>query len=74
MLQTKEGEEKKSKDYGECNRGFFPKQGVSTDSLVFVNSKVQLPNKTMKDFLDYFGTRKYETNKGYSIEWVAKKI
>ena len=28
----------------------------------------------MKDFLDYFGTRKYETNKGYSTEWVAKKI
>jgi len=28
----------------------------------------------MKDFLDYFGARKYETNKGYSIEWVAKKI
>ena len=28
----------------------------------------------MKDFLDYFGARKYETNIGYSIEWVAKKI
>ena len=28
----------------------------------------------MKDFLDYFGTRKYEMNKGYSVEWVAKKI
>jgi len=28
----------------------------------------------MKDFLDYFGARKYETNKGYSVEWVAKKI
>jgi len=28
----------------------------------------------MKDFLDYFGARKYETNKGYSTEWVAKKI
>ena len=28
----------------------------------------------MKDFLDYFGTRRYETNKGYSVEWVAKKI
>ena len=74
MLQTKEGKEKKSKDYGECNGGFFPRQGVSTDSLVFVNSKVRLPNKTMKDFLDYFGTRKYETNKGYSVEWIVKKI
>jgi len=28
----------------------------------------------MKDFLNYFGARKYETNKGYSTEWVAKKI
>jgi len=28
----------------------------------------------MKDFLDYFGARKYEMNKGYSIEWIAKKI
>jgi len=28
----------------------------------------------MKDFLDYFSARKYETNKGYSTEWVVKKI
>jgi len=28
----------------------------------------------MKDFLDYFGARKYKTNKGYSVEWIAKKI
>ena len=28
----------------------------------------------MKDFLDYFGARKYEMNKGYSVEQVAKKI
>jgi len=28
----------------------------------------------MKDFLDYFSVRKYETNKGYSTEWIAKKI
>jgi len=28
----------------------------------------------MKDFLDYFGARKYKTNKGYSVEWVARKI
>jgi len=28
----------------------------------------------MKDFLDHFGARKYETNKGYSVEWVARKI
>jgi len=28
----------------------------------------------MKDFLDYFSARKYEMNKGYSVEWVARKI
>jgi len=28
----------------------------------------------MKDFLDYFGARKYKTNKGYLVEWIAKKI
>jgi len=28
----------------------------------------------MKDFLDYFGVSKYEMNKGYSTEWVVKKI
>jgi len=28
----------------------------------------------MKDFLDYFGARKYKMNKRYSVEWVAKKI
>jgi len=39
-----------------------------------VDSKVQLPDKVMKDFLDYFGIRKYEKNKGYSTEWVVKKI
>ena len=24
--------------------------------------------------MDYFGARKYEMNKEYSVEWVAKKI
>jgi len=28
----------------------------------------------MKNFLDYFGARNYQTNKGYSVEWVARKI
>ena len=28
----------------------------------------------MKDFLDYCGARKYKTNKGYSTEYVARKI
>jgi len=28
----------------------------------------------MKNFLDYFSARNYKTNKGYSVEWIAKKI
>jgi len=28
----------------------------------------------MKDLLGYFGIRKYKINKGYSVEWIAKKI
>ena len=74
VLQTKKGEERGSEDYRECNEGFFPGQGVSTDLLTFINSKIRLSEESMKDFLDYFGIRKYEMNKGYSVEWVAKKI
>ena len=39
-----------------------------------VDLKVRLLDEVIKDFLDYFGARKYEMNKGYSTEWVAKKI
>jgi len=74
VLQTKKGEERRSGDYGECNGGFFPGQRVSTDLPAFIDSKILLPEESMKDFLDYFGARKYEMNKGYSVEWVAKKI
>jgi len=28
----------------------------------------------MKNFLDYFSARNYKTDKGYSVEWVARKI
>jgi len=28
----------------------------------------------MKNFLDYFSARNYKTNKGYSVEWIARKI
>jgi len=28
----------------------------------------------MKDFLDYFGARKYKSKQGYLAEWVAQKI
>jgi len=52
----------------------FPGQRVSTDLPAFIDSKILLPEESMKDFLDYFGARKYEMNKGYSVEWVAKKI
>ena len=74
MLQTEKREVRRSENYGGCNGGFFPGQRVSTDSPAIVDSKVWLPDNVMKDFLDYFGARKYEINKGYSTEWVAKKI
>ena len=74
MLQTKKGEERGNKDYREYNRGFFPRQGVSTDLPAFIDSKIRLPKESIKDFLDYFGARKYEMNKGYLVEWIAKKI
>jgi len=28
----------------------------------------------MNKFLSYFGTRKYKSTRGYSVEWIAKKI
>ena len=74
ILQTKKREEKRSENHGECNGGFFPGQGISTNPSAFIDSKIQLPKESIKDFLDYFGARKYETNKGYSVEWVARKI
>jgi len=74
VLQTEKGEEKRSENYRDCNRGFFPRQGVSTDLPALIDSKIRSPEESMKDFLDYFSTRKYKMNKGYSVEWVAKKI
>ena len=74
MLQTKKRKERRSEDHRECNGGFFSGQGVSTNPPAFIDSKIQLPEESMKDFLDYFGARKYEMNKGYSVEWVARKI
>ena len=40
ILQTKKEEKRESEDYRECGGGFFPRQGVSTNSPVFINSKV----------------------------------
>jgi len=41
---------------------------VSTDLPTLIDSKIQLPEESIKDFLDYFGARKYKMNKGYSVE------
>ena len=74
MLQTKKEKKRRSEDYREHDGGFFLGQGVSTDLPALIDSKIRLPDESMKDFLDYFSARKYEMNKGYSVEWVAKKI
>ena len=74
VLQTEERKESRSEDYRRSKGGFFLGQGVSTNSPAIIDLKVRLPDNVMKDFLDYFGARKYEMNKGYSTEWVAKKI
>jgi len=74
VLQTEKGKKRRSEDYRERDGGFLLRQGVSTDLPALIDSEIRLPDKSMKDFLDYFGVRKYETNKGYSVEWVAKKI
>jgi len=74
VLQTEKGEERRSENYGEHDGGFFSGQGVSTDLPALIDSKIRLPEESMKDFLDYFGARRYDTNKEYSVEWVTKKI
>jgi len=68
VLQTEKREERRNKDSRKDKREFFSGQKVSTDLPIFVDSKIQLPKKVMKDFLDYFGTKKYESNRGYSAE------
>ena len=74
VLQTEKGKKRRSEDYREHDGGFFLGQEVSTDLPALIDSEIRLPDESMKDFLDYFGARKYEMNKGYSVEWVAKKI
>ena len=68
VLQTKEGEKRKSEDCRGSEGGFFNGQEVSTSSPALINSEVRLPDNIMKNFLDYFGARNYKTNKGYSVE------
>jgi len=74
VLQTKKREERGDKDCRGREGGFFDRQGVSTSSPALINSEVRLPDDVMENFLDYFGARNYKTDKGYSVEWVAKKI
>ena len=74
VLQTEKRKEKGNKDCRGSEGGFFNGQGVSTSSPILINSEVRLPNDVMKNFLDYFGARNYKTDKGYLVEWVAKKI
>ena len=74
VLQTEKREERRSEDYKECKGGFFSGQKVNTNPSAFIDSKIRLFEESMKDFLDYFGARKYKMNKGYSVEWVARKI
>jgi len=33
-----------------------------TDLPVFINSKIQLPNESIKEFLDYLGAEKYKSD------------
>ena len=39
-----------------------------------VNSKMCLPDSSINEFLNYFGTRNFGKIKGYTVEWVAQKI
>ena len=45
-----------------------------TDLPAFINSKIQLPNESIKEFLDYLGAEKYKSDQGYLAKWVAQKI
>jgi len=79
--RTKKGEEilweenqaRKVKER-DIERGFWKRQGVSTNSPALVDSRIRLPSETIKKILSYFGTRKYKSTRGYSVEWIAKKI
>ena len=73
VLQTEEREKKWNKDCRRSEGGFFNRQKVSTSSPVLINSEFRLPDNVMKNFLDYFSTRNYKTNKGYSVEWITRK-
>jgi len=36
--------------------------------------KICLPDKSINKFLNQFGARKFKTTRGYSVEWVAKRL
>jgi len=39
-----------------------------------IDSKIYLTDSSINDFLNYFGTRKFGKTKGFTTEWVAKRI
>ena len=58
-----------------ADRGFWEGQGVSTNlPAPVIDSKIRLPDKSMNEFLNQFGARKFKTTRGYSAEWVAKRL
>ena len=57
------------------SRGFWEGQRVSTSLPVpIIDSKICLTNFSINDFLNYFDARKFGKTKGFTIEWVAKRI
>jgi len=73
ILQTKEKEDRDKNCKGN-KEGFFPGQEMSTDLPAFIDLKIQLSKKSIRDFLDLFSTRKYKFNQGYSAERIVQKI
>jgi len=45
----------------------IPKQGPMIE-------KVKLPGTSTKEFLEYFGKRDFRRTKGYTAEWIAKRL
>jgi len=45
----------------------IPKQGPMI-------GKVKLPETSTKEFLEYFGKRDFRRTKGYTAEWIAKRL
>ena len=50
VLQTEKEKKGRSEDYRERDGGFFLGQGVSTNLPALIDSKIRLPDESMKDF------------------------